>query len=282
LEVLVKKIVTALATVAVAVGLTAGPAGAKPQADPPGLKTPGQLTVGLSMPSPGFQNVTPLPSGNNVLPARSIPKGQEIDMVKAIAKQLGLKKIVYIQNNFQNMYLPGPKKWDIGLAEMTITAERKKNIDFSVSYLNANQGVMVRKGLSPLPKSLADLKNIVLCAQIGTTGAAYIKDRVQPKKKALYPQTTTIMYQQLKSKRCDAALYDAPILGAQRFQEPKAYGPIVGQIVTNEQYGAAFQKGSKLRPAVNKAIKKLLANGTIGKETQKWLTFDAAKLPIFK
>jgi polar amino acid transport system substrate-binding protein len=282
LEVLVKKIVTALATVAVAVGLTAGPAGAKPQADPPGLKTPGQLTVGLSMPSPGFQNVTPLPSGNNVLPARSIPKGQEIDMVKAIAKQLGLKKIVYIQNNFQNMYLPGPKKWDIGLAEMTITAERKKNIDFSVSYLNANQGVMVRKGLSPLPKSLADLKNIVLCAQIGTTGAAYIKDRVQPKKKALYPQTTTIMYQQLKSKRCDAALYDAPILGAQRFQEPKAYGPIVGQIVTNEQYGAAFQKGSKLRPAVNKAIKKLLANGTIGKETKKWLTFDAAKLPIFK
>ena len=87
---------------------------------------------------------------------------------------------------------------------------------------------MIRKGLTPVPKSLADLKNIVLCAQIGTTGAAYIKDRVQPTKKALYPQTTMIMYQQLKSKRCDAALYDAPILGAQRFLEPKAYGPIVG------------------------------------------------------
>ncbi len=169
-------------------------------------------------------------------------------MVKAIAKELGLTKIVYIQNNFQTMYLPGPKRWDIGLAEMTITAERKKNIDFSVPYINANQGVMVRKGLTDLPKSLDDLKGLVLCAQIGTTGAAYIKDRVQPDKQALYPQTTTIMYQQLKSKRCDAALYDAPILGAQKFQEPKAYGPIVGQIITNEQYGAAFQKGSKLRP----------------------------------
>ena len=146
------------------------------------------------------------------------------------------------------MYLPGPKKWDFGLAEMTITAERKKNIDFSVSYINANQGVMIRKGLSPVPKSLADLKNIVLCAQIGTTGAAYIKDRVQPNKKALYPQTTTIMYQQLKSKRCDAALYDAPILGAQRFLEPKAYGPIIAQIITNEQYGAAFQKGTRSAP----------------------------------
>ena len=277
-----KKIVTVLATVAVAVGLTAGPAAAKPQADPPGLKTPGQLTVGLSMPAPGFQNVTPLPSGNNVLPASSVPKGMEIDMAKAIAKELGLTKIVYVQNNFQNMYLPGPKKWDFGLAEMTITAERKKNIDFSVPYINANQGVMIRKGLSPAPKNFADLKNIVLCAQIGTTGAAFIKDRVQPTKKALYPQTTTIMYQQLKSKRCDAALYDAPILGAQRFLEPKAYGPIIAQIITNEQYGAAFQKDDPLRPLVNKAIKKLLANGTIGKLTQKWLTFDASKLPVFK
>jgi polar amino acid transport system substrate-binding protein len=278
----VKKLVTVLATAALAVGLSAGAAGAKPQAEPPGLKTPGQLTVGLSMPAPGFQNVTPLPSGQNVLPASSVPKGMEIDMAKAIAKELGLTKVVWVQNNFQNMYLPGPKRWDFGLAEMTITAERKKNIDFSASYLNANQGVMIRKGLTPVPKSIADLKGIVLCAQVGTTGAAYIKDRVQPTTKALYPQTTTIMYQQLKSKRCDAALYDAPILGAQRFLEPKAYGPIIGQIITNEQYGAAFQKGSPLRPAVNKAIRKLLANGTIGKLTQKWLTFDASKLPVFK
>ncbi len=105
---------------------------------------------------------------------------------------------------------------------------------------------------------------------------------MQPDKKPLYPATTTIMWQQLKSKRCDAALYDAPILGAEKYVEPKAFGPIVGQIVTNEQYGAAFQKGDPIRPAVNKAIKKLLANGTIGKLTQKWLTFDASKLPVFK
>ena len=122
----------------------------------------------------------------------------------------------------------------------------------------------------------------MLCAQIGTTGAAYIKDRVQPNKKALYPQTTTIMYQQLKSKRCDAALYDAPILGAQRFLEPKAYGPIVGQIITNEQYGAAFQKGDPLRPAVNKVDQEAARQRHDRQAQQKWLTFDASKLPVFK
>jgi ABC-type amino acid transport substrate-binding protein len=274
----VKKLVTVLATVAVAVGLSTATAGAKTQADPPGLKTPGVLTVGLSTPAPGFQTGK-VASGTNLV---TNARGMEIDMAKAIAKALGLKKVVFIQNNFQNMYLPGPKKWDFGFAEMTITAERKKNIDFSVPYINANQGVMIRKGLSPQPKSIDDLKDLVLCAQVGTTGAAFIKDKIQPNKKALYPQTTTIMYQQLKSGRCDASVYDAPILGAQRFLEPKAYGPIIGQIITNEQYGAAFEKGDPIRPAINKVLKKLLADGTIGKLSQKWLTFDASKLPVFK
>ncbi len=223
-----KKIVTVLATVAVAVGLTAGPAAAKPQADPPGLKTPGQLTVGLSMPAPGFQNVTPLPSGNNVLPASSAPKGMEIDMAKAIAKELGLTKIVYVQNNFQNMYLPGPKKWDFGLRRDDHHRRAQEEHRLLGAVHQRQPGRHDPQGPVAGAEDFADLKNIVLCAQIGTTGAAFIKDRVQPTKKALYPQTTTIMYQQLKSKRCDAALYDAPILGAQRFLEPKAYGPIIG------------------------------------------------------
>ena len=53
-------------------------------------------------------------------------------------------------------------------------------------------------------------------------------------------------------------------------------------MVTNEQYGAAFQKGDPIRPAVNKALKALIADGTIGKLSSKYLTFDVSKLPIFK
>ena len=45
----------------------------------------------------------------------------------------------------------------------------------------------------------------------GTTGAAYIKAHIKPAK-ALYPSTTSIMYQQVQSKQCDAAIYDIPIL----------------------------------------------------------------------
>ena len=78
---------------------------------------------------------------------------------------------------------------------------------------------MVRKGLSPAPKSIADLKKLTLCAQAGTTGAAYIKTHIKPGK-ALYPSTTAIMFQQVQSKQCDASVYDVPILGAENAVQP--------------------------------------------------------------
>ena len=128
----------------------------------------------------------------------------EIDLAKAIAAKLGLKKIEwYNQSSFAKSYAPGPKPYDLYFGEETITPERSKNVDYSIPYINADQGAMIRKGLTPVPKSIADLKKLTLCAQAGTTGAAYIKAHIKPAK-ALYPSTTAIMFQQLVSKQCDA------------------------------------------------------------------------------
>ena len=46
---------------------------------------------------------------------------------------------------------------------------------------------------------------------------------------------------------------------------------MVGQIVTHEFYGAIMEKGSKLKPDLDSAIKALQANGTITRLTKKWL-----------
>ena len=45
--------------------------------------------------------------------------------------------------------------YDFALAEVTITPARAKAVAFSIPYYNANQGVLIRKGLSPQPKSIA-------------------------------------------------------------------------------------------------------------------------------
>lgn len=271
-----KKIVLVLTASALAVSLMAATtAGAKRTAAPPTLK-PDTLIVGLTPPASGFQVGTL--KGTTVVN----PKGMEIDLAKAIAAKLGLHKIVwYNQASFAKSYAPGPKPYDLYFGEETITPERSKNVDYSIPYINADQGAMVRKGLTPLPKSIADLKKLTLCAQAGTTGAAYIKAHIKPTK-ALYPSTTAIMFQQLVSKQCDTAIYDIPILGSEAAAKPGKYGPIVGRLVTHEQYGIVFQKGSKLRAVVNPVLKGLIKDGTVGKLTKKWLTVNFADLPSFK
>jgi polar amino acid transport system substrate-binding protein len=270
-----KRLILACAAVA-ASAVIATPALAGTTASPP-VMHPGVLTVGLSLPSPGFQTGTI--RGTTV----TSPKGMEVEMAMDIAKKLGLKTVkFYNVTNFSNIYSPAPKPYDFALAEVTITPARAKAVAFSTPYYDANQGVLIRKGLNPVPTSIADLKKLVLCAQTGTTGADYIKSKIRPTKAALYPSTTTIMYQQVQSGRCDASVYDAPILGGQRAQKPSAYGPIVGQIKTGEQYGIVFQKGSKLLPQVNAILKSWKADGTISKLAKKYLTTDVSKLPVFK
>ena len=126
--------------------------------------------------------------GTNVLN----PKGMEVEMGQLIAAKLGLKTVkFYNVSNFSNIYSSAPKPYDFALAEVTITPARAKAVAFSVPYYNANQGVLIRKGLSPVPTSIADLRNLVLCAQTGTTGADFIKSKIRPTKTALFPSTTT-------------------------------------------------------------------------------------------
>ena len=168
----------------------------------------------------------------------------EIELSKDIAQKLGLKTVDWFNvTNFSNIYSPAPKPYDFAVAEVTITPARAKNVAFSVPYYNANQGILIRKGLNPQPKSIADLKKLQLCAQIGTTGADYITHArsTRPRRRCCRRSVTT-MFQQVESGRCDAAIFDGPILGGQKATKPSAYGPIVGQIETHEQYGIVFEK----------------------------------------
>ena len=75
---------------------------------------------------------------------------------------------------------------------------------------------------------------------------------------------------------------DVPIVASQKKTKPSAYGPVAGQIVTREQYGAVLQKGSKLKPFVDRAIRSLAANGTLVKLQKKWFNLNFSKVPLLK
>jgi len=267
----VKRFLT-LASVVVA-ALAASAALAAPSAAP--TRTPGTLVVGFGDPAVGFAVGTV--RGSTI----KNPKGYEVDLSKAIAKQLGIGTINYIYTPWAKLFAPGTKDFDISFQEATITAARRRTVDFSTPYLNANQGVLISKKAAA-PKSLADLKQLQTCAQTNTTGLDWIKTQLHPAKAPLAFPTTTAAYQAVQINRCDALILDVPLVSLQKKQKPAAYGPVAGQVVTHEQYGAVLQKGSKLLPIVNTTMKGLIKDGTLGKLQKKWFNIDFSKIPSLK
>lgn len=260
-------------TLAVVVGLVATTAVAVAATSVP-TKTPGTLTVGFDVPAPGFWNGRV--SGTTI----KSPSGFEATLSQAIAKQLGLKTVVDVRAPFGGLFSPAPKKYDVAFEEVTITAQRAKVVSFSAPYFDANQGVLIRKGLAK-PSSIASLKSLQLCAQSNTTGLSYIQHTLRPSKKALvYSSSSSAAFDAVEAGKCDALILDVPIVVSQSQKKKGAYGGVVGQIVTHESYGAVMEKGSKFKPFLDQAIKALKANGTIDRLQKKWLPFT--KVPTLK
>ena len=148
--------------------------------------------------------------------------------------------------------------------------------------MTADQGVLVRKGLAPVPTSIAALRGLQLCSERTTTGAQYIVGRVKPAKKPQLVKTPTALFDLLRAGRCDAAVYDAPILSAERASAPDHYGPLAGRIATGERYGIVLPKGSPLVGPLNGAVNALVKGGTVTRLARKWIAQDPSKLPLLK
>jgi polar amino acid transport system substrate-binding protein len=265
----VKRFIPLLAVAA----LVAVPAASARHSAAPTLEA-GKLIVAYGDPNPGFVN-------GSVRGSKFVnPKGYEVDLAKAIASKLGLTP-VWTYSPWTSLFAPGSKKFDVSFQEATITAQRKKTVDFSATYMNANQGVLLSKQ-APVPHSIADLRKLQTCAQQDTTGLQYIQDQLKPTKKPLVFPTTTALYQSAQLNRCQAVILDVPLVSLEAKSKPGAFGPVAGQIVTHEQYGAVLQKNSKLTPVIDKAIKQLTKNGTIGKLQKKWFNIDFSKVTVLK
>jgi polar amino acid transport system substrate-binding protein len=241
-------------------------------------KTPGKLVVGFDVPAAAFWNGQL--SGNTL----KNPSGFEYGLALDVAKQLGIaaNNVTFKRAPFATILLAGSKPYDFAMEETTITPQRAKVIGFSAPYFDANQGVLIAKGVTK-PTKIADLKSLQTCAQTGTTGLDWLQHKLRPAKTPLaYSASSSAAFNAVQSGACQALVLDVPIIEAQNQKQPGAYGGVVGQIDTQESYGAVFAKNSPLIPDVNRAINALEKNGTISKLTKQWFGYDPAKIPVLK
>ena len=198
-------------------------------------------------------------------------KGFDADIATALTKRVLGKDATakFVQVTSQTR-IPLLKNGNIDaiIATMTITPEREKQVDFTNSYFDAGQSLLVKKG-SPI-KSVKDL-NKTGTKVLGVTGANSVENikKAAPKAKVLelsdYAQAMTA----LKSGQGVALTTDNGILYGMASQNP-GY-EVVGGTFTKEPYGIAVNKGQEpLKKALNKALKEIEADGTYNRILKKW------------
>lgn len=238
---------------------------------PPPVLTAGTFTVGAEYPY-----YAPFLVGS-----QASPTGYEGDMIKDIATRLGLGTVKYVNIAFDQLYAPGTKKFDVGVSEITITSERSQAVDFSEPYFDANQGILVREdskyASATTTEALLDAK---FGAEAGTTGLDYVNLHVKPQKKVSQFDTTDVAAQALKTGTIDIQMIDVPIAIGIR-DESKVPLKVIGQFVTNEQYGLAMQKGTALKACVDDAIKALKSDGTLKTLQEKYFP-GSTNIPVFQ
>ena len=209
----------------------------------------GTLTVETTLPAQGWWNGTT---------PESIKSGYEYCMAAELANMAGLDSVTVKNVSFDQLVAGRTNNYDIALAEITITPERDKVVDFSTSYFDSNIGVLVQKDSGITEDNIADKS---CAAYAGTTSVDFLKDKLHCASTKTYPDSQTL-YQGLLSGQVDADFLDTAIVLA----EAKSTGDklaVVGQYETGEKYGAIYPQGSANEDEFNKGIETMLNDGTL-------------------
>jgi len=199
--------------------------------------------------------------------------GFDMDLIRAIGKQLNMK--VEIQNMGFDALIPAINAGNIdaAIAGMSITPDRQKAVDMSDPYYTSGLVVVVNKDNEAV-KSVKDLDNKGIAAQIGTTGAE--RAAKVPGAKVKNFNTNSEVFLELKNKGVDAVIIDKPVAEYYLAQGGgKETAKIVGETMEAESYGISLKKNSPLTAKINKALLDLKKNGEYDKLYEKW--FGAVK-----
>jgi polar amino acid transport system substrate-binding protein len=203
---------------------TAAPA----ESDGPALVSSGVLTTCTHLPYPPFQ----FERDGEVV-------GFDVDLIDLVAEELGVEQEI-VDTPFETIKTGADLnagKCDVAAAGMTITDERKQQLDFSVPYFDATQALLAKKGSGIT--SLDDAKDKKFGSQSATTGEDFAKQAgIDP----VSFESSDAELNGLKSGQVEVIVQDLPVVSEWLKDEANADYEIVANLDTGEQYGFAVKK----------------------------------------
>ncbi|MFW6055132.1 MAG: transporter substrate-binding domain-containing protein [Thermodesulfobacteriota bacterium] len=208
--------------------------------------------------------------------------GFDVDIAHALAKEMGLDKDEYelVIQEWDGM-IPGllARKFDVIVASMSITDERKEAVAFTEPYYYETGSFVAKEG-ADLEISREGLKGKTVGVQTATTWARYLE--------GVYGDVVDIKFYDsvqnhnldLKSGRLDAVLATSFYMSSWLESEEGQGCEIVGEPVSDPEYigdgvAIALRKGeTKLKKDLNAALEAIVADGTHKKLARKYFSVD--------
>ena len=221
------------------------------------IQKAGKLRVGVKFDVPQFGLLNP---------ATNKPEGFDVDMATEIAEALGVTAEYVEALSANRIPFLNEDKVDIVFSTMTITAERKTQIDFSVVYYVAGQSFLTKKS-RPLGSATSGKK---VCSAKGSTSEKNVRV-YRPGFSVILQDGYAQCFQLLQSDQVDAVTTDDNILLGFLKSDPAQF-QLEGGTWTKEPYGAGIKKGkTDFVEFVNGIIKEMKTDGRWQAIYDKWI-----------
>ncbi|MEP7379216.1 MAG: transporter substrate-binding domain-containing protein [Chloroflexota bacterium] len=273
----------------------------------PTLKNPGRLTLSTDIPAfppwwggDASQQYDNEPAGGSAWSSADFSaepyskEGFEGATAYAIAAAMGFTpdKVDWVANPvFEQAFAPGPKPFDLHMAQISIRPERAQAVTFSDPYFDSNQSLLA---LTPNAitgaTTLADLKAFKFGAAANTTSYQLITDVIQPTADATVYNSNADALTALNNGLVDGIIVDLSTAFYMRDAELEDFstddpeGTIVGQFgppATPDEVGAVLELGNPLVSCVNQAIAQIKADGTLQGILDQWIN-TGQDVPFFE
>jgi len=229
------------------------------------IKDAGVINVGLEGTYPPFSFVD----------ADGKLSGFEVEFSEALAKELGVKAKLQPTKWDGILAALESKRLDVVINQVTISEERKKKYDFSTPYtVSGIQALTLTKNKDTV-KTSADLAGKKVGVGLGTNYEQWVKENVPKADIKTYDDDPT-KFQDLRVGRIDVILIDR--LAALEYAKKAKDTSAAGEAFSRQEAGIALRKGEpELLAAIDKAIEKLRADGTLKKLSEKYFSADVTQ-----
>ena len=196
--------------------------------------------------------------------------GIDPEVAEAIAGKLGLELEIMDMDFDSIITAVSAGKADMGMAGMTVTEDRKKNVDFSQTYASAIQAIIVPDGSDI--KTADDMEGKKIGVMQGFTGDLNYTEQFGEDAVVRFNKSAEAVMA-LQQGKIDCIVIDNE--PAKKIIAANDGLTILDSKYSQEDYAIAFAKGNDgLRDAVDKALGELIEDGTVEQVMNKYIVAD--------